>query len=528
MRSLPPRLALFAVLVVGGAATAQPSDPYGPTAPKKDAPKKDPPKTDPAPTYGPSLDPRAQPPRTDPKPQPPKTDPKQPPKVDPPKTQPPKVDPPVKAPPTPAKADPKNDPKPGKAPTDPYAAPSKGDVELTGIPARVALTDIPAVQGLLAVQRLDGWLLFDRDGENPIATRLVRPDGKPARSWFYMIPAKGQPTALVHDSDKRSFEHLVGSKVTYQGYRDFDKGLREMLKGVKTIAVEYSQKAAVPNISRVDAGTMEIIRGAGVAVRSSDTLVQYTKAIWGNAGRTAHYVAAHHLTELRKDALAYIAKQLAANAQVSEYEVQQRIQKGMTVRGLTGSAPIVAVGANTADPYYVPTAAKTAQIKRGDLVVIALAARVDKPEGIYAKQTWCAVADSAVPEAIKKAFASVTIARDQALSLIADRNRKGRPVTGADVDSATRAYLKKAGVGDKILHRTGHSIDNDIQGGGADLDDFEVRDTRILTAGTGFTIGPGLYWAGLWGLRSEVSVYFSPNGPEMTSSAQDEVEAILR
>jgi Xaa-Pro aminopeptidase len=437
-------------------------------------------------------------------------------KVEPPKT------PPAKAPAA-GKVDP---PSPGKAPADPYAA-AKGDPDLHGIPARVAITDIGAVQGLLSVQRLDGWLLFDKGGENPIATSLIRPEGKPTRSWFYLIPAKGQPTALVHDSEKRSFEHLVGTKVTYTGYRDFDKALRDMLKGVKTIAVEYSQKAAVPNISRVDAGTMEIIRGAGVAVRSSDTLVQYTKAIWGNAGRTTHYVAAHHLTELRNDALAFIAKQLTANAPVSEYDVQQRIARGMTMRGLTGMAPMIAAGANSADPYYTPTAAKTSPIKRGDLVIIALAARVDKPDGVYAAQTWAAVADSAVPDPVKKAFASVAIARDQALALIADRNRKGRPVTGADVDAATRAYLKKAGVGDKIMHRTGHSIDADLQGGGADLDDFEVRDTRILTAGTGFTLGPGLYFPGQWGLRSEVSVYFAPSGPEMTSPSQDEVEAIL-
>ncbi|MBX3162189.1 MAG: aminopeptidase P family protein [Deltaproteobacteria bacterium] len=480
----------FALVLGAGLAAAQPSDPYAPAGP----------------TYGPSPPPPAKPGVP---------------------TIPVKADPP----PAPKKADPKppapTPPATNKAPADPYAAPAKGDPDLHGIPARVAMTDIGAVQGLLSVQRLDGWLLFDKNGENPIATSLVRPDGKPTRSWFYLVPAKGQPTALVHESEKRSFEHLVGTKLTYTGYRDFDKALRDMLKGVKTIAVEYSQKAAVPNISRVDAGTMEIIRGAGVAVRSSDTLVQYTKAIWGDAGRTAHYVAAHHLAELRKDALAFVAKQLTANAPVTEYDVQQRIVRGMTMRGLSGTAPVVAAGVNSADPYYVPSAARSAAIKRGDMLIVALAARVDKPDGVYAAQTWSAVADSAVPDLAKRAFASVTIARDQALALIADRNRKGRPVTGADVDAATRAYFKKAGVGDKVMHRTGHSIDNDLQGGGADLDDFEVRDTRILTAGTGFTLGPGLYWPGQWGLRSEVSVYFAPNGPEMTSVAQEEIETLL-
>ena len=199
---------------------------------------------------------------------------------------------------------------------------------------------------------------------------------------------------------------------------------------------------------------------------------------------------------------AFVAKQIAAGQPVTEYDVQQRLVHGMTMRGLVGAPPVVAAGVNTADPYYVPTAAKTATIKRGDLIVISLAVKIDKPEGVCAAQTWCAVADRTVPEPIAKAFETVTLARDQALALIADRSRKHRPLTGSEVDDATRGFIKKAGVGDKVMHRTGHSIDNDLQGGGADLDDFEVKDTRILTPGTGFTVGPGLYFPGQFGVRT--------------------------
>ncbi|HEX3481893.1 MAG TPA: M24 family metallopeptidase [Kofleriaceae bacterium] len=413
----------------------------------------------------------------------------------------------------------------GAQPADPYARP--GD-PASPIPRRVGLADIPAVQGLLAVQRLDGWLLFDRDGENPIAERLVAPDGHPTRPWFYMIPARGAPIALVHSTELRSFDHLAGTKLTYQGYRDLDKQLRAMLKGIKSVAVEYSAKAAVPAVSRVDAGTLEVIRAAGVQVRSSDTLVQFTKAIWGDAGRTAHYVAVHHVVELRKEALAFVAKRLQSGEPVTEHDVQQEILRGMTMRGLVGPPPVVAAGVNTADPYYVPSADKAAPIKRGDLIVISLAAKLDKPEGIYAAQTWCAVADQAVPDPIARAFATVSLARDQAMALIGDRARKHRPVTGAEVDDTTRAFLRKAGLADRVMHRTGHSIDNDLQGGGADLDDFEVKDSRILTPGTGFTIGPGVYFTGQFGVRSEVSVYLAPGGPEITTPAQDEVEALLK
>ncbi len=418
-------------------------------------------------------------------------------------------------------------------PLDPYApAPPSKDAKAPSvapaIPSRVGLSDLAAVQGLLAVQRLDAWLLYDRDGQNPIAARLVKPDGRPQRAWFYLIPAKGEPTALVHNSESRNFDHLPGKKLTYLGYREMDKALRSMLKGTRSLAVEYSPKASVPNVSRVDAGTIELVRAAGVQVRSSETLVQYTKAIWGDPGRTAHYVAVHHLVELRREALAFVAKRLNSREPVTEYDVQQRLTRGLTMRGLVGPPPVVAAGVNTADPYYVPTAAKTTAIKAGDVIVIGLAAKVDKPDGIYAAQTWVAVADRTVSEAVRKAFENASLARDQALVLVTDRSRKQRPVTGAEVDQATRSFLKKAGVVSQVLHRTGHSIDNDLQGGGADLDDFEVKDTRIMTPGTGFTVGPGLYYPGQFGVRTEVSVYLSPTGPEVTTPAQDDVEVLLK
>jgi len=489
------KLSIVLVSVLAASAAAQGTQPA----------KKAPPKGAPAPKAGPA-DPYADPAPNDPYADPNAT-----------------KDPKGKAPPP--KAD------PNAKPVDPYAPPKvdpKAVKDQPAVPMRVGLSDLPAVQGLLAVQRLDAWLLYDRDNQNPIAVRLVKPDGRPQRPWFYLITAKGDPTALVHNSEARNFEHLVGKKITYTGYRDLDKQLKAMLKGVKSVAIEYSPKAAVPNMSRVDAGTVELLKGAGVQVRSSETLVQYTKAIWGDAGRTAHHVAVHHIVELRKEALAFVAKRISNREPVSEYDVQQRITHGMTMRGLTGPAPVVAAGVNTADPYYVPTAAKTTAIKAGDVIVLGIAAKLDKADGIYAAQTWVAVADRTVPDNIKNAFNTASLARDQALVLITDRMRKHRVVTGAEVDQATRAFMKKSGVASQVMHRTGHSMDNDLQGGGADLDDFEVKDTRIMTAGTGFTVGPGLYYPGQFGVRTEVSVYLSPNGPEVTTPAQDDVEALLK
>jgi Xaa-Pro dipeptidase len=457
-----------------------------------------------------------------------------------PKTPAPKPPVPKKAPATPkdAPVDPYADPKPDpKAPADKTPAEKKKPSIPVDpytpstdnpIPSRVGLSDLTAVQGLLAVQRLDGWLLYDRDGSNPIAVKLVAPSGHPQRPWFYLITSTGEPITLVHNSELRQFDHLPGKKLTYLGYRDFAKQLAVMLKGVKQIALEYSPKAAVPNVSRVDAGTLELIRATGVQVRSSETLVQYTKAIWGDAGRTAHFIAVHHIIELRKEALALVAQRMSSHTPVNELEVQQKLIKGMAMRGLVGPPPVVAAGVNTADPYYVPTAARTAFIQLGDPIVISIAAKVDKPDGIYAAQTWVAVADKTVPEKIATAFQTVAAARDAAVVMITDRGRKHRPVTGAEIDQATRAFIKKAGFAEQVMHRTGHSIDSDLQGGGADLDDFEVKDTRILTPGTGFTVGPGLYFVGQFGVRTEVSVYLAPGGPEITTPGQDDVEALLK
>ena len=504
----------------------QPQNPYGPAPddPYADPPPAPPPAKTPPPAKAP---PAKAPPAKGGTPDDPYADPIAPPTA----TTPPATTPPATTPPGPAA--PGKTPPVGPAIKEP-AAPPPGkqpppkEIVPSAIPSRVTLQDLTAIQGLLAVQRLDGWLMFDRDGGNPISARLVSPEGRPSRPWFYLIPAKGEALALVHSAEVRQFDHLPGKKLTYQGYRDLAPQLKALLKGTRTVAVEYSAKAAVPSVSRVDAGTLELIRGAGVQVRSSDTLVQYTKAIWGDPGRTAHYVAVHHMVELRKDALAFVAKQLATGAPISEYDVQQRLSRGMTMRGLVGQPPVVAAGVNTADPFYVPTAARTAPIKRGDLIVVSLAMKVDKPEGIWAAQTWVAVAEAVVPEAARKAFETVALARDQALALIADRSRKRRPVTGAEVDDATRAFFKKLKVEANVMHRTGHSIDNDFSGGGADLDNFEVKDTRILTPGTGFTVGPGLYFPGQFGVRTEVSVYLAPAGPEVTTPAQDAIEPLIK
>jgi Xaa-Pro aminopeptidase len=419
---------------------------------------------------------------------------------------------PKPVPPTPA--------PPADGPTDPY-----GDAAPPAPPR--AHFDLAAVQGLLAVQRLDGWLLSDDGAANPIARRLVNPDGAPSRRWFYLIPAEGEPIALVHTAEVGDFARTPGKHIAYTGYKDLEKSLRAILKGKKTVAMEYAPKAALPSISRTDAGTLELVRGLGVAVRGSEGLVAFTKALWGPDGRKAHYIAEHHLAELRRESLAFLSKQIAGGAAISEYDLQQRIVKGMQMRGLVGPPPVVAAGANTADPYYVPSKERSSPIKVGDLLVVSFAARQNDDGGIFAETTWVAFVGDAVPAKYAKAFDVVALARDEAITLIRNRLEHHRAIKGFEVDDAARAFIDKAGWGAQFVHRTGHSIDADLQGGGADLDDYEVKDTRNLVQGSGFTIAPGVYFPGEFGLRAEVCAFLGTKGLEITSTPQDQIEALL-
>lgn len=475
----------------GGAAAAQPVDPYA------DGPV-DPYATPAKPAAG-ARPPKAPPPKP---PKPPKPDPK------------PKPPPPAEGP---------------VGPVDPYGERGAG-VGTAGVQVSVPVTttgrfDLAAVQGLLAVQNLDGWLIVDHNGSNPVARSLVAVQGGSSRRWFYLVPRTGEPTILCHASEAASFAAVPGARLTYTGYRDLDKNLRALLKGRKTLAMEYSPKGALPSLSRIDAGTIELIRAAGVIVKSSEGLVQFAKATWGPEGRKKHYIAVHHLVELRKDALAYIAKQLGAGAAVTEREVQVRLEKGMATRGVIGPAPAVAFGRNTADPDYVPSAERSSTLAAGDVVLISLAGKVEG--GMYAAHSWIAVADVMVSPKVQVAFETAALARDEALALVSDRVKRRRAVKGWEVDKAARDFLTRAGMIDRVLHRTGHSLDGDLYGSGTDLDDLEVKDQRNVVVGTGFTVGPGLYYPGELGVRAEVSAYLGKDGLEVTTPVQEHVELLV-
>lgn len=417
--------------------------------------------------------------------------------------------------------EPRGEPKPETPGSDARPEPKGAAVN-----ARI---DVEAAQAILAVQRLDGWLLAQSTGAaNPIAVELVAPAGATAHAWFYYIPAQGEPSALFHQSDAAAFQSVAGQKIEYSDHRALKDGLRATLKGARRVAMEYAPKSGIPGLTRVDAGTVSMVRTGGVKVASSAELVQFTKSLWGPEGRVAHYVAIHHLARLKDAALARVAADLRAGRPITEHDVQLFLKKGFQTRALEGPPPVVAAGANTGDPQYVPDARRSAAIKRGDLILIDLSARLaDAPRPIYARLAWVAYAGDAVPPRYSDAFRTVVAARDAAVSFIEERLARRRVVKGFEADKKARAVIAQARMGDKFVHRTGHSLDTSLHGDGANLDDYETHDTRNLVMGSGFTVGPGVYTRGEFGLRSVVDVYVGRKGVEVTSPAQQTITPLL-
>ncbi|GAB4519353.1 MAG: M24 family metallopeptidase [Haliangiales bacterium] len=390
--------------------------------------------------------------------------------------------------------------------------------------------EIEAIQGLLEIQQIPAWLLYDSDGLNPIARSVAQPVGdRTLHRWFYLVPAEGEPVLLVHRADASRFAHLPGRSVEYTNYESFGQGLVSLLDGIEEVAMEYSPKAALPALSRVDAGTIELVRAQGVDVRSSADLVPFSLSLWRPEQRVSHHVAAHHLGKLRAAALAFVAERVRDQVAVTEQDVQDFLQRGYEVRGLVGPLPVVAAGVNTSDPAYVPTLERSSEIQRGDLLLIEMAARVAaQPRSVYATTSAMAYVGETVPARYERPFQALVQARDAAVELIRDRVERRRVIKGFEVDREVRTVLERGGYGDAfLLHRAGHSIDTSRYGGGANLDDYDTHDTRALLMGAGVAVAPGLYEAGEFGMRTAVNVHIRPLGIEVSSPGQTEITAVL-
>ena len=397
--------------------------------------------------------------------------------------------------------------------------------------ARTTGLDVRAIAGALRAEGLDGWLLYDFRGSNPIAADLtgagLQGGHLATRRWFYLIPAEGTPRGLVHAIESGTLTHLPGSMTHYAGREQLEQGLRAMLAGLGRVAMEYSPGCAIPYVSRVDAGTIELVRQCGVEVVSSGDLVQRFAAAWDADAVASHRAASEKLHRVKDLAFEAVARRIRDGAPTTEYDIQRLMSGWFADEGLVSdSAPNVSVAANTGNPHYLPTADATRPIGPHDLVLLDLWAKLDAPDSVYADITWMGYTGHSAPARHADAFAAVRDARDAAVATVRQAVQAGQEVRGWQVDRAASAVLRERGYGDGILHRTGHSLGTSVHGNGVNMDDYETHDERRLLAGTGFTIEPGVYYPD-FGVRTEINMIVFATDAVVTGPLQSEIVALV-
>lgn len=364
---------------------------------------------------------------------------------------------------------------------------------------------LPALQSALDKAGLDGWLLYDFHGLNPVAVGMLELPGMTTRRFFVYIPRSGAPVAITHAIEQGPWLGWPAKwrKEKYSSWRTLESLLAGLVGG-KRVAMEYSPGDAVPYLDRVPAGVLEMVRKAGATVVSSGDLVSAFYAVWSDDQRASHERAARAVSTLGQEAIRLAGSRADSASPMSEYALQKWIRERFEAAGLeTDHGPIVAIGPNAANPHYEPTAEGSATINRGDILLVDLWAR--EKNGVYADQTWMGSL-GAPSQRDASIWLAVRDARDAAISLLRDRVKAHQPVRGGEVDDAARAVITARGYGEHFIHRTGHSIDpRDLHGSGPHIDNLETREDRALIPGVGFSIEPGVYLAGDVGMRSEVN-----------------------
>ena len=371
---------------------------------------------------------------------------------------------------------------------------------------------LPRIQAELESLSLDGWLLFDFRGTNAIAGGLLGVEGLASRRMFAWIPRHGTPTAVQHAIEPGPWRHWPAewNREIYSSWKTLEGALGKLVKG-KRIAMEYSAGDAVPYLDRIPAGVIEMVRAAGAEIASSGHLVSKFYAVWSAENVAAHDRAAEIIAGVAREAFRMIGERSRTSNPATEYEMMRWILGRFKAAGLeTDHGPNVSAGANTADSHYEPTAEKSLRIAENEVVLIDLWASEKHGVHPYADQTWMAYTGKNPSEKVMQVWNAVRDARDAAITLVVDNAAKKKPVAGAAADDAARRIIEERGFGQYFTHRTGHSIDaRELHGSGPHLDNLETREERLLIPGVGFSIEPGIYMRGDFGMRSEVNVYIT-------------------
>jgi Xaa-Pro aminopeptidase len=372
--------------------------------------------------------------------------------------------------------------------------------------------DLVALQATLKARGLDGWMIYDFHGLNPVAARVLGVGGMGTRRLFVLLPAKGRPIALAHRIELQPLAGFPGEVRPYAAWQELHTLLGTLVKG-KRLAMEVSPDDEVPYLDRVPWGVVQLVERLGGRVESSADLVTLFSASWSAAELADHRYAAEALSRIARETLAEVVREAGT---AREYEVQQRVCRRMTAAGLVWDhPPIVGFGANAANPHYEPAEGGDALLAPDQVVLLDLWGGRSLTT-VFADQTWMGFSGSAVPAEVQKVWTVVRDARDAAIVRLQQGRAAGEAVTGAALDAAARSHIAAHGYGEYFVHRTGHSIDINLHGSGPHLDSFETNDVRVLLPGVGFSVEPGVYLTGRFGIRSEVNVVLSQDGVEVT------------
>jgi Xaa-Pro dipeptidase len=387
--------------------------------------------------------------------------------------------------------------------------------------------NLPAIQAALRERNIDAWLFYDHHHRDPIAYRVL---GLPSslmvtRRWFYLIPANGEPSKLVHKIEAGHLDSLPGSKRVYSGWQELFEQIKLFLADYKTIAMQYSPNNLVFTVSLVDAGTMDLVRGLGKNVVSAADLIAQFEATWTDEQIQTHFAARDAVDSITTAAFAEIGRRVR-NGGTTEHAMQQWLLEAFQRENLvTDDPPVVAVNANSGNPHYEPHAESSAAIREGDFVLLDIWGKKNTPGAVYYDITWTGYVGKAPSDKQREVFQIVRDARDAGVRTVLDAIDAGQRIAGWQVDRATRDHIKKAGYGDYFIHRTGHSIGTDVHSNGANMDDLEIHDERQILPNSCFSIEPGVYLPE-FGVRSEVNVLVRPNRAEVTGKIQREIVII--
>jgi len=388
--------------------------------------------------------------------------------------------------------------------------------------------NVSEIQEVLRREGMDGWLFFDHHRRDPLAYRVLGlpPETHCTRRWYYFIPAQGEPRGLVHRIESGVLDTVPGEKTRYSSWSEQTGGLKKLLGGAQRVAMQYSHDCAIPYVAMVDAGTVELVREQGAEVLSSAELIQHFEARWSKAALESHLEAGQRVDRVRAEAFRMIGERTRNGGSVQELEVKNFVREGFTKAGLyTDHGPIVGVNANAANPHYEPVEGRTLPIRSGDLVLLDMWAKMDQPGAVYYDITWTGYCGASPPDEMRKVFGVVREGRDRAIERVQKGVRGGEAVRGFEVDDAARGYIASQGYGEFFVHRTGHSIGQEVHGNGANMDNLETHDVRRIVPWTCFSIEPGIYLE-KFGIRSEVNVFVEEKDARVTGEIQKELVLI--